>query len=97
MKKITQFALVALLTSSVADLNAQGFLKKMVDKANAGSKPKVETKKGPIVEQIATYPKDFSDDLGIGGTYFVADTIFLEYHEYSNQIRILEDKKRTYC
>ncbi len=94
MKKITQFAIVAILTSSVANLNAQGFLKKLADKANAGSKPKEETKKGPAVEKIATYPKDFSDDLGIGGTYFVADTIFLEYHDYSSQIRILEDKKK---
>ena len=62
MKKITQFAIAALLTSSVANVNAQGFLKKLADKANAGSKPKEETKKAPSLELIKPYPKDFNDD-----------------------------------
>ncbi|MDX2173566.1 MAG: hypothetical protein SFY56_10615 [Bacteroidota bacterium] len=76
MKKITQFAIAALLTSSVANVNAQGFLKKLADKANTGNK-KEETKKGPGLEAIKPYSKDFTDDLGIGGTYLTADTIWL--------------------
>lgn len=77
MKKITQFAIAALLTSSVANVNAQGFLKKLADKANAGSKPKEETKKGPGLELFKPYPKDFNDDLGIGGNYLMSDTVWL--------------------
>jgi|688.fasta_scaffold244460_1 hypothetical protein len=78
MKKITQFAIVAILTSSVANINAQGFLKKLADKANAGSKPKEQTKKEPSLELIKPYPKDFNDDLGIGGTYLISDTLWFD-------------------
>lgn len=77
MKKIKQFAIAALLTSSVTNINAQGFLKKMADKANAGSKSKEETKKGPGLELFKPYPKDFNDDLGIGGNYLMSDTLWL--------------------
>jgi hypothetical protein len=98
MKKITQFAIAALLTSSVANVNAQGFLKKLTDKANAGSKPKEETKKGPIEERIAPYPKDFSDDLGIGGTYLIADTIWYSSSEgnATQNARFEEGKNHKY-
>jgi hypothetical protein len=93
MKKITQFAIVAILTSSVANINAQGFLKKLADKANAGSKPKVETPKGPSIEPFAPYPKDFSDDLGIGGTYFLSDTLWFKRSSVSDRLSELDSKK----
>ncbi len=98
MKKIVQFAIVAILTTSVANVNAQGFLKKLVDKANAGSKPKEATKKGAIVEPIAPYPKDFSDDLGIGGTYFIKDTIWycLNKETQSQRAELKEGKDYKY-
>ncbi len=93
MKKITQFAIVAILTSSVANVNAQGFLKKLADKANAGSKPKEATKKEPSIESFAPYPKDFSDDLGIGGTYFLSDTLWFKRSSVSDRLDQLDSKK----
>jgi len=76
MKKIAQIVIATLLATSATQINAQGFLKKLSDKANEGNK-KVETKKGPGLEVIKPYPKDFTDELGIGGTYFMSDTMWL--------------------
>ena len=90
MKKITQFALAALLTLSAININAQSFLKKMADKANSGNK-KEETKKGPGVELMKPYTKEFTDDLGIGGTYLMSDTMWL--HDDIGRNTVYNEKK----
>ena len=90
MKKIAQFAIVALLSASASQINAQGFFKKLSDKANEGNK-KVETKKGPGVEVIKPYPKEFTDELGIGGTYFMSDTMWL--HDDISRKIVYNEKK----
>jgi hypothetical protein len=90
MKKITLFAVAALLTSSVTNINAQGFLKKIADKANSGNK-KEETKKGPGVELMKPYTKEFTDDLGIGGTYLMSDTMWL--HDDIGRNTVYNEKK----
>lgn len=77
MKKITQLTIASILATTALNTNAQGFLKKLADKANAGSNSKTEEKKAPGVELMKPYPKDFTDDLGIGGTYYFKDTVWL--------------------
>jgi len=91
MKKIQLLTVVALLTTTALNTKAQGFLKKMADKANAAANPKVETKKGPGLELIKPYAKDFNDDLGIGGNYLMSDTLWL--NDDLSRGTVYEEKK----
>lgn len=95
--KITQFVIAAVLTSSVANSNAQGFLKKLADKANAGNKKeetkKVEEKKVMSPQEIAyadsanTFldsKEILKDSRGMSGIYYANTLIDIDF-DLSNE------------
>jgi hypothetical protein len=81
MKKIQQIILVGVALALVQNTNAQGLLQKLAQKANSTSSSstnKSSSKAKEVKPVLANvYAKDFNDDLGISGIYYVLDTIWL--------------------
>ena len=106
MKKIIQFAIAAVLMATAVNVNAQSLMKKLAEKANAGTKreehKKVEEKKVLTPQEIASADSAstfldgkeiLKDSRGMSGIYYANTLIDIDFDMRNEELRTPFAKK----